>query len=65
MNEGFIAWPQKKEIEICAEKKAIYMEIPYALTLRWGVNPLNASAENFCLGFYFSLQIIIRIKYCF
>lgn len=29
MKEGFFSWLQNKEIEIWAEKKAIYMEIPY------------------------------------
>lgn len=32
MKEGFISWLQNKEIEIQAEKKAIYMEIPRVLT---------------------------------
>lgn len=32
MKEGFISWLQNKEKEIWAEKKAIYMEIPYGFT---------------------------------
>ena len=32
MKKGFISWLQNKEIEIWAEKKAIYMEIPDAST---------------------------------
>lgn len=32
MKEGFISWLQNKEIEIRAEKKAIYMEIPHVFT---------------------------------